>query len=161
MGKFIFLSTIIMKLSRNIFLSGLAVYLFGYNPLNRWLKLALLSGLWLADGGIRWCHLFKQTIFRDLRLAWKGIRLLFFCKYLVKWNDWTVVSLFRKCAQKYPQNPMLVNCASGKEWTYTEVEEYSNRVANYFHSLGYKKGDSVAFFMENRPEYIATWLGLA
>ena len=104
------------------------------------------------------------------------------------------MSLFRKCAQKYPQNPMLVNCASGKEWTYTEViffdriqsdfiilfnkckqhadvvvitnilcqvEEYSNRVANYFHSLGYKKGDSVAFFMENRPEYIATWLGLA
>ena len=42
-----------------------------------------------------------------------------------------------------------------------QVEEYSNRVANYFISLGYKKGDSVAFFMENRPEYIATWLGLA
>ena len=88
---------------------------------------------------------------------------------------------------------MLVNCASGEEWTYTQVmilcidpllyfylflsinveskftclsfypqiEKYSNRVANYFHSLGYKKGDSVAFYMENRPEYIATWLGLA
>ena len=42
-----------------------------------------------------------------------------------------------------------------------QVEEYSNRVANYFLSLGCKKGDSVAFFMENRPEYIATWLGLA
>ena len=41
------------------------------------------------------------------------------------------------------------------------MEEYSNRVANYFHSLGYKKGDSVALFMENRPEYIATWLGFA
>ena len=41
------------------------------------------------------------------------------------------------------------------------MEEYSNRVANYFLSLGYVKGDSVAFFMENRPEYIATWLGLA
>ena len=42
-----------------------------------------------------------------------------------------------------------------------KVEEHSNRVANYFHSLGYKKGDSIAFFMENRPEYLATWLGLA
>ena len=42
-----------------------------------------------------------------------------------------------------------------------KVEEHSNRVANYFHSLGYKKGDAVAFFMENRPEHIATWLGLA
>ena len=45
--------------------------------------------------------------------------------------------------------------------SFCQVEEYSNRVANYFHSLGYKKGDSIAFFMENRPEYIATWLGLA
>ena len=51
----------------------------------------------------------------------KGFRMLFFCKYLVKWNDYTVVSLFRKTVQKYPQKAMLINCASGKEWSYSEV----------------------------------------
>ncbi len=42
-----------------------------------------------------------------------------------------------------------------------KVEEYSNRVANYFMSRGFRKGDTVALFMENRPEYVATWIGLS
>ena len=41
-----------------------------------------------------------------------------------------------------------------------QVEDYSNMVANYFLGRGYKKGDSVALFMINRPEWIITWLGL-
>ena len=34
-------------------------------------------------------------------------------------------------------------------------------MANYFLSLGFQKGDAIALLMENRPEYVATWLGLA
>lgn len=41
------------------------------------------------------------------------------------------------------------------------MEAHSNRIANYFLQRGYQKGESVALFMENRPEYVATWLGLA
>ena len=41
-----------------------------------------------------------------------------------------------------------------------QVEDYSNMVANYFLGRGYKKGDSVALFMINRPEWVITWLGL-
>ena len=41
-----------------------------------------------------------------------------------------------------------------------QVEDYSNMMANYFLGRGYKKGDSVALFMINRPEWIITWLGL-
>ena len=63
------------------------------------------------------------------------------------------VSIFLRIPTSISDNIILHN--------FFKVEEYSNRVANYFHSLGYKKGDSIAFFMENRPEYIATWLGLA
>ncbi len=39
----------------------------------------------------------------------------------------------------------------------TQVEDYSNRVANYFLAKGFKKGDTVAFYMPNRPEYIIHW----
>ena len=42
-----------------------------------------------------------------------------------------------------------------------QVEDYSNRIANFYLKQGYKKGDSMALFISNRPEQIITWLGLA
>ena len=47
--------------------------------------------------------------------------MLFYCKYVAKWYNWTVVSKFRESVEKYTHNVMLVNCASGEEWTYTQV----------------------------------------
>ena len=55
------------------------------------------------------------------RLAFKGLKLLFTCKHMVKFFDWTVISLFRRCVAKYPKNVMMVNAANDEEWTYTEV----------------------------------------
>lgn len=42
-----------------------------------------------------------------------------------------------------------------------QIEELSNRVANYFLKNGYKKGDTVALFMETCIEYVCIWLGLS
>ncbi|RWS23208.1 fatty acid transporter-like protein, partial [Leptotrombidium deliense] len=42
-----------------------------------------------------------------------------------------------------------------------EMDKFSNKVANCFHSIGYKAGDEVALFMESKPRQIGTWLGLA
>lgn len=41
------------------------------------------------------------------------------------------------------------------------MQELSYRVANYFASLGYKKGDRVGIFMTNCAEYAPIWLGLS
>jgi hypothetical protein len=41
-----------------------------------------------------------------------------------------------------------------------KVYETSNRIGNLFADAGIKKSDNVALFMENRPEYVCTWLGL-
>ncbi len=38
-----------------------------------------------------------------------------------------------------------------------QLEQHSNRIANYFLGRGFRKGDVVALFMENRTEYVATW----
>ncbi|OTF69534.1 hypothetical protein BLA29_006302, partial [Euroglyphus maynei] len=46
-------------------------------------------------------------------------------------------------------------------WSFRRVDDFSNKVANYFLSQGFRKGDEVALFMENRPEYVCIWLGLA
>jgi solute carrier family 27 fatty acid transporter 1/4 len=79
----------------------------------------------------------------------------------IKAYDVTIVTAFRATVAKFPNRVMYVNASIGTEWTYSKMETYSNRVANYFLSRGYAKGDSVALFMENRPEYVGLWMGLA
>ena len=46
-------------------------------------------------------------------------------------------------------------------WTFQDLENYSNAVANYFRNEGYAYGDSVAIVLENSPEYVGLWLGMA
>nr|KAG5710616.1 hypothetical protein BaRGS_013262 [Batillaria attramentaria] len=46
-------------------------------------------------------------------------------------------------------------------WTFQQVDEYTNKVANFFHESGYRKGDVISLFMENRPEFFCFWLGLS
>ena len=42
------------------------------------------------------------------------------------------------------------------------MEEYSNKIANLFtNRYKLKKGECVALFIENKPEYIGIWLGLS
>jgi fatty-acyl-CoA synthase len=44
--------------------------------------------------------------------------------------------------------------------SYRALVQIANRVAHWAHGQGIGKGDAVALLMENRPEYIAMWLGL-
>lgn len=41
------------------------------------------------------------------------------------------------------------------------MEEFSNKIANVFKSQGYKKGNVISLYLENKPEYIGIWLGLS
>uniref|UniRef100_T1KBI6 Very long-chain fatty acid transport protein n=1 Tax=Tetranychus urticae TaxID=32264 RepID=T1KBI6_TETUR len=49
----------------------------------------------------------------------------------------------------------------GKVWTFKDLDSFSNRIAQTFVSAGYKPGDDVALFMDNRPEFVGIWLGAA
>lgn len=71
-----------------------------------------------------------------------------------------VVTLFQNTVRNHPQKVAMV-MVDEKQWTFQEVDEFSNRIANYFHDRGYRKGDVVALFMESRPEFVMIWLGLA
>lgn len=42
-----------------------------------------------------------------------------------------------------------------------KINDFKNRIANVFYQHGFKHGDKVALLMENRPEFVATWLGLS
>jgi len=49
----------------------------------------------------------------------------------------------------------------GARWTYGAWNEAANRVAGWALARGLRPGDAAALLMENRPEYLATWAGLA
>jgi solute carrier family 27 fatty acid transporter 1/4 len=71
----------------------------------------------------------------------------------------TMCDTFQQTAEKHRDKVAFI--FEDKCWTFEEVEYFSNKVGNYFQSIGYKKGDVVALFMENRPELVFFWLGLA
>ena len=49
----------------------------------------------------------------------------------------------------------------GRTTSYGELDEQANRFAHWALGQGLKAGDTVALFMENRPDYVAAWYGLS
>ena len=76
-----------------------------------------------------------------------------------QWRNLTVPKMFTATANRLPDKVMFY--FEDQTWTFRQIEDLSNRMANYFLSLNFTKGDSIAIFMENRPEFVASWLGLA
>ena len=60
----------------------------------------------------------------------------------------------RHHAHSNPDKPALILEPGGKVTTYGELEEESNRVAHLFRSLGLKRGDVAAVFLENHSRYL-------
>ena len=74
-------------------------------------------------------------------------------------NGETVPSIFSKCVARHPKKTAII--FEDQTWTFEDIDRYSNRIANMFHSMGFNKGDKVAIYMMNRPEYTCILLGLS
>ena len=55
-------------------------------------------------------------------------------------------------AEHYSDKPAILY--EDIKYTYKELNEWMNRYANYFLSIGLKKGDVINIFLENRPEIL-------
>ncbi|CRK92993.1 CLUMA_CG006481, isoform A [Clunio marinus] len=118
---------------------------------------AIVSILFIT-GKWRWFYIAAVTGPRDLTAVIRFIRLLLFVRKLGRKNT-SICDLFEENCKKYPNKACLV--FEGREWTFSEINDFKNRIANVFHQHGFKHGDKVALLMENRPEFVATWLGLS
>ncbi|HEY6272846.1 MAG TPA: AMP-binding protein, partial [Terriglobales bacterium] len=49
----------------------------------------------------------------------------------------------------------------GRDLTYSDLDQLANRVARLLTSAGIRRGDAVAIFAMNSPEYVATFFGCA
>jgi len=67
--------------------------------------------------------------------------------------------MLEEAAQKHPGATYF--WFEGEQYTYSKVLAQSRMVAQGFAGQGVKKGSHVAMLMENCPEFIYTWFGLA
>jgi acyl-CoA synthetase (AMP-forming)/AMP-acid ligase II len=59
----------------------------------------------------------------------------------------------RDFAKSHPNRAAVIMAATGETITYKELDERSNRVAQYFRSIGLKVGDHIAFMTENNSHF--------
>ncbi|KAH8402139.1 hypothetical protein KR009_010001 [Drosophila setifemur] len=112
----------------------------------------------LVRPGWRWFYIAMVTTPRDTLALFSYIRVLLFVKRQERKNL-NIGDIFEATVALQPDKLAIVS--ESQQWTFRQLNEHSNRVANVFHSHGYKKGDVVGLLMENRAEFVATWLGLS
>ncbi|XP_002512781.2 4-coumarate--CoA ligase 1 [Ricinus communis] len=59
----------------------------------------------------------------------------------------------------YSSKPCLINGATGRVYTYAEVEITSRRVASGLNKLGVKQGEVIMLLLHNSPEFVLSFLG--
>jgi fatty-acyl-CoA synthase len=70
----------------------------------------------------------------------------------------TIVDVVEKQARAAPDAPVFYYLDS--TMSYRALDDRANRVAHWAKHAGIRRGEAVALLMENRPDYVATWLGL-
>ncbi|XP_034231074.1 long-chain fatty acid transport protein 4-like isoform X2 [Thrips palmi] len=138
-------------------LAAVFAYFLGWASLVQVVVVA--AAVYLCTGRrYRWFYVAAKTAPRDLRAFTRFLRVQWMIHGLAKRNA-SVPDMFRDMAAKYPDKVCLM--CEESQMTFAEVDAYSNKVANVFLEHGYRKGDVVALFMDNRPEFVCLWLGLA
>lgn len=71
---------------------------------------------------------------------------------------YTISDILEDYAARRPDNTAIL--FEDRTLTYRDLAEGANRYARWAQGQGIAKGDVVALFMENRPEYLMAWLGV-
>ena len=71
----------------------------------------------------------------------------------------SAADLFERRARQSPGRTFVR--FEGGSWSYGEANAAANRIAHWALERGVRAGQTVALLMQNRPEYLSCWLGLA
>lgn len=74
-------------------------------------------------------------------------------------QPYTVADRLEERAAAHPERPFVRY--ERRDASYGALNALANRTAHAAHALGLRRGDVAALLMENRPEFLATWMGLA
>lgn len=70
-------------------------------------------------------------------------------------------SFFETAASAVPERPYLIWTGDDSEISYQDFDAQVNRAAHVWFDLGVRRGDRVAFMLDNSPTFMVAWLGLA
>lgn len=71
----------------------------------------------------------------------------------------TVGHFLEQAVSEVPDEPLLI--WEAQHISYREFDQHANRAANVWRDLGVRRGDHVAFMVDNKPEFLYAWFGLA
>ncbi|XP_066602780.1 long-chain fatty acid transport protein 4-like [Prorops nasuta] len=118
----------------------------------------IIGSLFLRKEFRNLIYILYRTLPRDLLGTYRFLKVNLILWWWEK-REMTVAKIFSNHAAKHPKE--IAYIFEDKEYSYQQLEEFSNRVGRYFRTRPYSRGDTVALFMESRPEYVGTWLGLS
>lgn len=70
-------------------------------------------------------------------------------------------SFLAAATEQVSERPYLIWTEDDSVQTYQQFDEATNRAANAWLTLGVRRGDRVAFMLDNSPQLLMAWLGLA
>ena len=94
----------------------------------------------------------------ELAYAAGLIRVVRATKVATKRPDRTLGDHLAEWAAQHGDRPALAN--DHESYSYKSLDARANAYARWALARGFVKGDTVALFMPNRPEYVAIWFGL-
>uniref|UniRef100_A0A6B2G2V4 Long-chain-fatty-acid--CoA ligase n=1 Tax=Myxobolus squamalis TaxID=59785 RepID=A0A6B2G2V4_MYXSQ len=106
----------------------------------------------------RYILIIIKTFPRDLQLIYRVLKSEIFITFCI-WRDYTILHYFYFNCKKRPNDIAFIGI-EGRDYTFREFEDESNKIARYFESQGYKAGDCVGLLMESTPEYVLCWYAL-
>lgn len=125
-----------------------------------------IAGALAAATGIGlyvWIRTLTDTPYEDLKEIYSLIQRKKLLQKL-SLSYFSCVDLFDGVAKRLPKKEcfrFINDDGSVSSWTFEQLFEYSNQVANWALSIGIKKGDYVGLLMSNRLEFTGIWIGLA
>lgn len=64
-------------------------------------------------------------------------------------------------SKTFPDKPAVINAATGDAFSYRQLDDRSNQLAQLLHDMGLRRGDHLAIFMENDIRYfVVVWAAL-
>ncbi len=100
-----------------------------------------------------------ESFRRESRFLAIGADIAWRTRKLKPGGSFTAADLVEQWAARTPEAEAI--CFEGRTVSYAEYDAWGNRYANWAHRQGIQRGDVVALLMENRPEHLFCWLGLA
>ena len=102
---------------------------------------------------------FFTAVKREYKFLKSALRVLAIRKLVDAESNNLICDSIEGWVDKYRTNIAFLE--DDKKLTFDSFEIYANRVAGWALKEGYKPGDTVGIFVQNRMEYVALWYGLS